>query len=80
VSRQTQSFVITTTITSHSLGIFASLARDTGQKAAISEMFLLVAAAKTRGRKHQKQVPTPPPLQALLQAPLLQATIIARPI
>jgi hypothetical protein len=76
VSQQTQSSVTTTTTTSHSLDIFARLARDTGLKVAPSEMFLLVVAGKTRGRKHQKQVLTPPPPQTQ-QAPLLQEPIIA---
>jgi hypothetical protein len=39
-------------------------------------MFLLVVAGKTRGRKHQKQMLTPPPPQTQ-QAPLLQEPIIA---
>lgn len=63
VIQRTRSFVTTTTITSHSRGIFAKLARGTGLKVVLSGMFPLAAAAKASVSKHQTTPPQALPSQ-----------------
>lgn len=60
-TQQTLNFATTTTTTEHSHAIFVKLVNVTGLKVALSETFLLVAAAKSNATNHLNHLPMPSP-------------------